>query len=81
MKKLIISIFLLIPIISFGQDTIRIDKVRVCNIVYNKSGHVYKKFFKNIKVRTGYIVNLGNGIYEINGKEMRTDIDTLMAKK
>lgn len=71
MKKLIISIFLLIPIISFSQDTIRINKVRICNVVYTKSGKVYKKFFKNVKVKAGYIVNMGDGVYEINGKEMK----------
>ena len=82
MKKLIISIFLLIPAISFSQDTIYVNKVRICNVVYTKSGHVYKKFFKNIKVKTGYIVNMGNGVYEINGKLMKADtFNTLAIKK
>lgn len=81
MKKLIISILLIIPIIAFSQDTIYVNKVRICNVVYTKSGHVYKKFFKNIKVKTGYIVNRGNGIYEINGKEMKAEFGSLIAKK
>lgn len=71
----------IIPSFLFAQDTIHTNKVRVCNVVYTKSGKVYKKFFKNVKVKTGYIVNKGNGVYEINGKMMRTDIDTLIAKK
>lgn len=81
MKKLIISILLITPIIAFSQDTIYVNKVKICNVVYTKSGHVYKKFFKNIKVRTGYIVNLGNGIYNINGKLMKGEFDSLIAKK
>lgn len=82
MKKIIISILLLIPIISFGQDTIRIDKVPVQKVLVNKYGRVTKKYPKHIiKVKAGYIVNLGNGIYEINGKEMKGEFDSLIAKK
>lgn len=72
--------FFIIPSFLFAQDTIHVKKVRVCNTVRNKWG-VQKKFFKNIKVKTGYIVSRGNGIYEINGKEMKGEFDSLIAKK
>lgn len=81
MKKLIISIFLLIPVIAFSQDTIYVNKVKICNTLMNRQGHITKKFFRNIKVKTGYIVNLSNGIYEINGKEMKAEFGSLIAKK
>ena len=80
MKKLIISILLLIPVIAFSQDTIYVNKVRICNVVYTKSGKVYKKFFKNVKVKAGYIVNLGGGLYKINGKEMKGEFNSSVAK-
>ena len=80
MKKIFILLLILIPVLSFSQDTIRINKVRVCNVVYTKSGKVYKKFFKNVKVKAGYIVNLGGGLYKINGKEMKGEFNSSVAK-
>ena len=67
----------------YAQDTIQVPKVMIANRVINKkTGKVVKVFYRKLKVKKGYIVNKGNGIYEINGKLMKADnIDTLIAKK
>jgi hypothetical protein len=73
MKKLIISIFLLIPILTFGQDTIPARKVKIADKVgvSMKDGHVMYAHPRWREVKSGFIIKESNGLYVINGKDYK----------
>jgi hypothetical protein len=63
---------LLVTITSFAQDTIYCKKVRIRNTIgiSMKTGKVlYASHLRRVKVDSGYIIKLKNGMYLINGKE------------
>lgn len=67
-------VFLLI-ILSLNinaQDTIKTKHIPIRDMLVNKhTGYIIKMFPKRrMKVKSGYIVNKGNGIYEVNGRDM-----------
>lgn len=71
MKKLIISIFLLIPVITFAQDTIHARKVKLAENVGTsmKTGKALYAHPRWRKVKSGIIIKKSENDYLINGKE------------
>jgi hypothetical protein len=85
MKSLFTAIVLLTSFNAFCQDTIHVNKVRVANVLINKkTGMIEKKWFRTVKVKTGYIIKNADGMYVINGREMLPndfETDSLTVKK
>ena len=70
MKNIIISIALIIPLITFGQDTITARKVKIAENVgiSMKDGHGMYAHPRWKKVKSGFFVKKSDSDYLINGK-------------
>ena len=76
-KLLAIAIIMMLPIFSHAQDTIHINKVKVCTVeLSRKTNKPIRKWFHMQKVKSGYIVKELNGLFLINGKEMIPNYDS-----
>ena len=59
---------------AFCQDTIPTKKVLVVKQeLSRKTGKVQRQWWRKMTVKSGYIIKESNGLYLINGKEMRPD--------
>lgn len=94
-KKAAISIvFLLLVQSSFAQDTIYVayplviqdsvivaKKVTVLQALIAKDGHIVRTWHRKIRVHGGHIIRKANGLYMVNGRELKLIQDTSIAKK
>jgi hypothetical protein len=77
-KLLTIVLIMMLPIFSHAQDTIHVNKVKVCTVeLSRKTNKPIRKWFHMAKVKSGYIVKEDNGLFLINGKEMIPNYDSV----
>jgi len=73
---LLCALAIFIAFKSAAQDTIRVKKVPVVNVLVDRWGNIKKMWYRNIKVKSGYIIKQDNGFYLVNNHEMKLATET-----